>query len=161
MGEVLHPAISGCSFSCPFLIFQIPFFPLRLYLSFSLLKASVWFSYAARLLLKKKKPLSPFSTVLSPYLSLCLSSSRSLGCCCNALHPSLECPSPTPHQCDKGGSRRAGKRGGHVQPSGVYPSTDSTAPPPPLLVPRPSGPCNRVPSAPSTLCSDPAMPCFM
>lgn len=33
-----------------FLFFQIPFFPLRLYLSFSLLKASVWFSYAARLL---------------------------------------------------------------------------------------------------------------
>ncbi|CAG5929600.1 unnamed protein product [Menidia menidia] len=28
----------------------IPFFPLRLYLSFNLLKASVWFSYAALLL---------------------------------------------------------------------------------------------------------------
>lgn len=32
------------------LFFQIPFFPLRLYLSFSLLKASVWFSSIARLL---------------------------------------------------------------------------------------------------------------
>lgn len=33
-----------------FSFFQIPFLSLRLYLSFSLLKASVWFSYAARLL---------------------------------------------------------------------------------------------------------------
>jgi hypothetical protein len=56
--------------------FQIPFFPLRLYLSFSLLKASVWFCYTARLLSSLSRPShSPCHSLL-------------LGCCWNAFHSS-------------------------------------------------------------------------